>query len=183
MLVDEFLPAYDISDSVATVVHANTESTWGALMEVDMLEVGRSKPLIGLLTTMRMLPDVASHILHGERSPAMPDRMRLRDIAEIPFEQGGWVLLGERPADELALGLVGKFWRPVIEYAAVPPERFRISQSPATQNTSTPSLSAASTMLEPCCGAKCGWRRPTSMPGAGFGATGRSASARERTCS
>ena len=32
---------------------------------------------------------------------------------------GGWILLGEHPGRELALGLVGKFWRPVIQYADV----------------------------------------------------------------
>ncbi len=31
--------------------------------------------------------------------------------------EGGWILLDERAADEIALGLVGKFWRPVIEFA------------------------------------------------------------------
>jgi hypothetical protein len=35
------------------------------------------------------------------------------------------VLLGERPCDEIALGLVGKFWRPVIEFASVRAEQFR----------------------------------------------------------
>jgi hypothetical protein len=34
-------------------------------------------------------------------------------------------LLGERPGDEIALGLVGKFWRPVIVYAKVSAETFR----------------------------------------------------------
>jgi hypothetical protein len=27
--------------------------------------------------------------------------------------------LGERPQEEIALGLVGKFWRPVIQFAEV----------------------------------------------------------------
>jgi hypothetical protein len=35
------------------------------------------------------------------------------------------VLLGEKPREEIALGLVGKFWRPVIAFAAVSRERFR----------------------------------------------------------
>lgn len=29
--------------------------------------------------------------------------------------EGDWIALGERPGEELALGLVGKFWPPVIE--------------------------------------------------------------------
>jgi hypothetical protein len=45
--------------------------------------------------------------------------MRLRDMAELPRSGGGWILLGERPGEEIALGLVGKSLRPVIEYAEV----------------------------------------------------------------
>jgi hypothetical protein len=44
-------------------------------------------------------------------------------------------LLGERPGDEIALGLVGKFWRPVIIYANVPAERFRDFAEPGYAKT------------------------------------------------
>ena len=47
-----------------------------------------------------------------------------RDSAAIPPALGGWILLGERPGDEIALGSVGKFWLPVIEFASVSRERF-----------------------------------------------------------
>ena len=52
-------------------------------------------------------------------SPAAPDRLTLRDTTKMSTSDGGWVLLGERPEEELVLGLVGKFWRPVIEYAEI----------------------------------------------------------------
>lgn len=41
MLIDEFLPAFDVSDEVATVVAADVPTTWKALMEADLIEVGR----------------------------------------------------------------------------------------------------------------------------------------------
>jgi hypothetical protein len=31
---------------------------------------------------------------------------------QLPMYEGGWILRGERPGEEIALGLVGKFWRP-----------------------------------------------------------------------
>lgn len=49
MLVDEFLPVYDVSDAVATVVDADVEATWRALMQVDLIEVGRRRPLVAAL--------------------------------------------------------------------------------------------------------------------------------------
>jgi hypothetical protein len=130
MLIDEFMPVYDLSDAVASVVHADTPATWDALMEVDLVEVGRSKPLIGLLGALRMLPEIASHLLHGERPPAVPDRLGLRDLADVPSQSGGWALLDERPGEEIALGLVGKFWRPVISYAEVSSADFKQFSEP-----------------------------------------------------
>jgi hypothetical protein len=124
-LAEELLPVFDVSDSVATLVTADRETTWDALMEVDLVAIGRSKPLIGFLGAVRMLPELASHLLHGERPPEAPESLRLRDTADVPWQNGGWTLLGERPGDEIALGLVGKFWRPVISYVNVPPAEFK----------------------------------------------------------
>jgi hypothetical protein len=70
MLVDEFLPVYDVSDSVATVVQADLATTWDALMEVDLIEVGRRRPLVAVLGALRALPDIVSHVLHGVGSGA-----------------------------------------------------------------------------------------------------------------
>jgi hypothetical protein len=135
MLVDEFLPAYDVSDAVATVVQADVATTWDALMRVDLLEVGRARPMVGFLGALRALPEIVSHLLHGESPPQAPKQLRLRDTTTIPLGEGGWVLLGERPRNELALGLVGKFWRPVIEYAEVSPESFRDFAEPGYAKT------------------------------------------------
>jgi hypothetical protein len=119
MLVDEFMPVYDVSDAVATVVEADRGITWGALMDVDLIDVGRKRPLVAVLGALRILPDIVSHLLHGELPPRQPEHLRIRDLTTIPLDKGGWVLLGVREQDEIALGLIGKFWRPVIEFASV----------------------------------------------------------------
>src|SRR5215510_16335496 len=49
MLVDEFMPVYDVSDAVATVVEADLATTWAALMDVDLIDVGRRRPLVAML--------------------------------------------------------------------------------------------------------------------------------------
>jgi hypothetical protein len=119
MLIDELMPVYDISDAVATVVDADVATTWDALMEVDLLEVGRKKLAVALLGALRILPDLVNQLLRGSRPSPRPDRMRLQDMATIPLGDGGWVLLGRRDRKEIALGLIGKFWRPVIEFGNV----------------------------------------------------------------
>jgi len=108
MLVDDFLPVYNVSDSVATVVNTGLAPTWDALMEVDLVEVGRRRPMVGILGALRTLPDIVSHLLHGEGIPDAPKSLRLCDMGTLPLDKGGWVLLGERPQDEIALGLMPK---------------------------------------------------------------------------
>jgi hypothetical protein len=135
MLVDDFLPTYDVSDAVATVVQADLATTWNALMEVDLIEVGRARPLVGVLGAIRVLPGIVSQMLHGELPQRPPQHLRLLDTTTIPAANGGWVLLGNRPCDEIALGLVGKFWRPVIEFATVSPDGFRAFAEPGYAKT------------------------------------------------
>jgi hypothetical protein len=135
VLAEDFLPVYDVSDEVATVVDADSHTVWDALMNADLLEVGKRAPLAGVLGALRMLPEIVSHLLHGERPSHAPESMRLRELADMPPAQGGWILLGERPGEEIALGLVGKFWRPVIEYAQVSADRFSDFDEPGYAKT------------------------------------------------
>jgi len=130
MLVDELMPVYEISDAVATAVDADRAAAYAALLEVDLVEIGRSKPLIGFLGALRALPEVAVQLMHGERPPKAPERMRLHDLAGMRASEGGWILLGEREDEEIALGLVGKFWKPVIEFAEVSAEEFKDFSDP-----------------------------------------------------
>jgi hypothetical protein len=131
-LLGRLLPEFDVSDTVARTVSASPAATWEALLEADLIAVGRAKPMVGVLGALRMLPELAANLVHGELPPKAPERLRLKDMGA---EGGEWVLLGERPGEELALGLVGKFWRPVIEYAQVPAERFREFAEPGWAKT------------------------------------------------
>ena len=135
-LADDFLPAYDISDAVATTADADLATAWQALLEVDLLAVGREAPLVGVLGALRMLPEVVGNLVHGEWPEKPPESMRLRDMASTPMGEGGWIMLGERPQEELALGLVGKFWRPVIEFAKIETaDEFRAFDEPGYAKT------------------------------------------------
>ena len=133
---DDFLPVYDVSDAVATVADAGREPTWEALLDVDLIKLGREAPMVGMLGALRMLPEIVAHLIHGERPAKPPPSMRLRDLPSIPMAEGGWILLDERPGEEIALGLVGKFWRPVIEFARIESaEHFRRFDEPGFAKT------------------------------------------------
>jgi hypothetical protein len=135
MLVDEFLPVYDVSDTVAMVVDADVATTWAALKDVDLVEVGRRRPLVAALGALRILPDIVTRLLHGQAPLRAPRQLRLRDVTTLTPDQGGWILLGERDRDEIALGLVGKFWLPVIAYAKVSPKSFDRFNEPGYAKT------------------------------------------------
>ena len=148
-LADDFLPIYDVSDAVATVADADRGTAWRALLDVDLLKLGREAPVVGMLGALRMLPEVIGHLLHGERPAKPPESMRLRDLPTIPMYEGGWILLGDRPGEEIALGLVGKFWRPVIEFARITSaDQFRDFDEPGFAKTvSARELDANKTLL------------------------------------
>lgn len=87
-LADAFLPVYDVSDAVAAVVEADRQTAWQALLDVDLLRLGREVPLVGMLGALRMLPEVIGHLLHGEPPTKPPPSMRLRDLPSIPMPRG-----------------------------------------------------------------------------------------------
>lgn len=99
MLIDELMPADDVSDAVATVVEADVATTWAALMAVDLIDVGRRRPSVALLGALRMLPEIVSHLLHGEMPADQPEHLRLRDLATLTPDKGGWVQLGLHEQD------------------------------------------------------------------------------------
>ncbi|MEZ5294024.1 MAG: hypothetical protein R2745_23275 [Vicinamibacterales bacterium] len=119
MLIDDVMPVYDVSDTVAAVVDADPAVCWAALMAVDLIDVGRKRPLVATLGALRMLPEIVTRLLRGELPPRQPTHLLLRDLATLPPDRGGWLLIGERDREEIAFGLIGQFWRPVIEYAHV----------------------------------------------------------------
>lgn len=134
-LVEELLPEYDVCDGVATVVHADTGHTWAALMDADLVALGRRRPLVGVLGAARALPELALQVCRGRGVPRPPTQLRLRDTTELAASDGGWLMLGERPGEEIVLGLVGQFWRPVIRYARVDAAGFREFAEPGYAKT------------------------------------------------
>jgi hypothetical protein len=58
MAIDDFLPIYDVSDGVAVVANADVGPSWGALMDVDLIEVGRQRRVVGMLGALRMFPAI-----------------------------------------------------------------------------------------------------------------------------
>lgn len=108
MLIDEFLPHFDVTERHALDVSAPVERVFDALLGFDM---SRSA-IIRVLFRLRGLP---SH----------PRALTLDGLL-----RQGFILLGERPPSELLLGLVGQFWRPTGGIARLDANKFQSFELP-----------------------------------------------------
>jgi hypothetical protein len=96
MLIDRFLPKYDVVEHHETTVDAPVERAYRAVKELDLAR----SPVVLALLFARGLP----HLFTGAVKPKR--RLGLDEIVE-----SGFVVLGEDAGRELVLGIVGKFWQ------------------------------------------------------------------------
>jgi hypothetical protein len=112
MLIESAMPAFDAVIAVHAIVAADPSTTFDAARTLDLLTV--RTPLLAASIWIRALP------------------ARLLGRAAVPLPRlvvatgglPGWLVLGERTGREIALGAVGKFWQPVIEWRDAPQSEF-----------------------------------------------------------
>jgi hypothetical protein len=109
VLIDDFMPVYDVSERHHTLVQASASSTYDAVRRVDL---GRSK-LVRALFAARGIPLLIKHKRPVTRTMTLDDLVR-----------GGFVWLGEDPGRELVLGVIGAFWRPKGGVRRIEPGEF-----------------------------------------------------------
>ncbi|MEO3934580.1 hypothetical protein WMO79_17430 [Micrococcaceae bacterium Sec7.4] len=121
LLLDQFLPEYDLSIVHADVFRAPPAECYEAALEMDLFRAPLARALLGL----RALPERVADTVRGRgRTPGATDArgtFRLKDMVGL-----GWILLGETPGAEMALGQVSRPWKSVAASADVPttPEQF-----------------------------------------------------------
>lgn len=106
LLVDQFLPTYDVAVVHADVCRAPPAQCYARVMELDLLRA----PLVRVAISARALPQrvVGTWRAPGSRtsSDRPPPTFRLRDMIGR-----GWVLLAETPGVEIVLGQVSRPWK------------------------------------------------------------------------
>jgi hypothetical protein len=109
VLIDRFMPTFDVVERHAVIVRASPEEAFRAIRRMDL---ARSLPIRALFA-LRGLPALVGGRAGRRRS------WTLDDIIEA-----GFVLLAEEPGVELVLGVVGRFWKPTGGVVRVPAEDF-----------------------------------------------------------
>jgi hypothetical protein len=97
MLIDEFLPHYDMVERHEVHVAASPARVYACVRTLDVARM----PFTAALLAIRGLP----HLLTGAVRPSL--RMTLDDLTAL-----GFVVLADNPPRELVLGVAGRFWRP-----------------------------------------------------------------------
>ena len=104
MLIDEYLPKYDVSNKYAVTVDAPPERVFEVVHRLDI----SSAEISMLLFRLRGLAGWESEEKY--------------DIDRI--QKAGFVILGEDPSQEFLLGLIGKPWSPTGELVDFTAEEF-----------------------------------------------------------
>lgn len=103
MLIDRYLPAFDVSYICETSVNAPPDVAYAAIRETNLRD-----PVIDLLFELRGFPERVARRLRGEPPPPAPEKITFGDLAQLG---PGWVSLAEEPGVEFVVGSVGQLWR------------------------------------------------------------------------
>ncbi len=115
LLVDRFLPEFDVTTIHHTVVEATPRDTFDAIKRTDLSR----DPVSMFLGKVRDLPNIVQRKLKGTEEPATTGPLTFES-----FEHMGWVHLAEEPGVELVVGLVGRFWQRDYGFEQITPEEF-----------------------------------------------------------
>jgi hypothetical protein len=96
VLIDRFLPKYDVVEHHETTVDSPPDRTYRAVKELDLAR----SPVVLAMLLVRGIPTLFTGAVKPKR------RLGLEEILDA-----GFVVLDEEPGRELVLGIVGKFWR------------------------------------------------------------------------
>jgi len=116
MLIDRFLPRFDVSEIHEVVVDAPSEITSDAIRQTDLRD-----PIIDGLFALRELPTRLLQRLRGAPALIPPGPFTFDDMAKLDM---GWMLLEEDPGTEFVVGSIGKFWQRDYGLKPVPAQDF-----------------------------------------------------------
>jgi hypothetical protein len=115
LLVDRFLPEFDVTTIHHTVVEATPQETYDAIKRTDLSK----DPVSMFLGKVRDLPNIIERTFRGTSEPASSGPLTFES-----FEHMGWVRLAEEPGLELCVGLVGRFWHRDYGFEHITAEEF-----------------------------------------------------------
>ena len=115
MLLDSWLPEFDVSRRYATRIRASRDRVYEELLRYDFRRSLTTQALMALRGYSRR-----SRRGRAERGGTLPESLA----------RFGFTPLGQDPGRELVFGLVGRFWRPKGDLCTVPAADFANFREP-----------------------------------------------------
>lgn len=103
MLIEQYLPCYDVTEVHQVEVDAPPHVTYEAIRRADL-----GDPLISALFSLRELPNRLVRKLNGA---GPKPTVKSFPFADMATPEMGFVLLGENPLKEFVVGSAGRFWK------------------------------------------------------------------------
>ena len=117
LLIDDFLPTFDVSERHRIRVRASAPATYAALKTTDLAGSALPRALLFL----RAVPGALLRGVQGLRDLAA---RRHEPLSLSTFELAGFRILAERFPEEIVIGLEGRFWTPSGALCTPPAEAF-----------------------------------------------------------
>jgi hypothetical protein len=116
VLIDRYLPDFDVHERHHTLVDAPPDETYAAVRRLDL---SKSRTVRRLLAA-RGIPGT----VRARR------RSRAKTLTIDDLARGGFVILEEEPGTEIVLGVVGRFWAPQPATRRIEPAEFAAYDEP-----------------------------------------------------
>jgi hypothetical protein len=126
MLLDDYLPEFDVRTSYAALIAASPARVYASLWTANFDHWGVTRALYAV----RTLPSLP--VRPRETCRRFRDELFRQPFTLEGMLSEGFSLLEERPGEELVLGTVGRFWRARGELCAVSPVQFHAPAPPGT---------------------------------------------------
>jgi hypothetical protein len=119
MLIDDYLPEFDVQTSYSTCIAASPTRVYASLWMANFDHLGLARALYAV----RTLPSFPTSPLETCRRFSYEVFKHRLSLDEMLLE--GFALLEEQPGEELVPGTVGRFWRARGELRAIGAAQFR----------------------------------------------------------
>ncbi len=123
MLIEQYLPTFDLRDDHDVRVVAPADTAYAALCSLDLTPSW----MVQALFTIRSLPSRLRHL----PPPPSPSGTFLAQALAV-----AWVVLEEAPDPELVAGAVTQPWRPIVTFQGLPPAEFLSLTTPGSRRSS-----------------------------------------------
>lgn len=134
LLMDQFLPRYDLAVVHADVFRASPAECYRAASELDLFQAPLVRALLGIRGLPRRVVGTLGRRATTTALGASPRTFRFKDMVGL-----GWILLGETPGVEMVLGQVSHPWKAVADstHAPTTPEQYTSFDEPGFAKIAT----------------------------------------------